>query len=181
MASGSGSGAGSSGASDWRQIVRDELRAVTSRELNRALQTAMQQQQQPAVPRPIHCRTYIPRDRIAAHHRLYADYFAPQPRFGDNLFRRRFRMRRELFLHIVGVLERRYLYFRMREDAVGRPGHTHIQKCTATIRQLAYGGTADMFDEYLHIGETTARECMEFFYQGIREIFGDTYLRKPTP
>ncbi|XP_047942625.1 uncharacterized protein LOC125189386 [Salvia hispanica] len=127
--SGSGSGAGGSGASDWRQIVRDELRAVTSREINRALQAAMQQQQQPAVPRPVHRRTYIPRDHIAAHHRLYADYFAPQSR--------------------------------MREDAVGRPGHTPIQKCTSAIRQLAYGGTADMFDEYLHIGETTAREFLE--------------------
>ncbi|XP_047941042.1 uncharacterized protein LOC125188307 [Salvia hispanica] len=140
----------------------------------------MQQQHQPAVPRPIHRRIYIPRDHIAAHHRLYADYFAPQPRFGDNLFRRRFSMRRELFLCIVGALERRHLYFRMREDADGRPGHA-IQKCTAAIRQLAYGGTTDMFDEYLHIGETNARECMEFFCQGIREIFGDTYLRKPTP
>ena len=49
--SGSGSGAGGSGAPDWRQIVRDELRAVMSRKINRALQGAMQQQRQPAVPR----------------------------------------------------------------------------------------------------------------------------------
>ncbi|XP_047949219.1 uncharacterized protein LOC125195059 [Salvia hispanica] len=62
----------------------------------------------------------------------------------------------------------------MREDAVGKPGYTPIQKCTAAIRQLAYGGAADMFDEYLHIGESTARECLEFFCQGVREIFGDT-------
>ncbi|XP_047949482.1 uncharacterized protein LOC125195367 [Salvia hispanica] len=179
--SGSGSGAGDSGAPDWRQIVRDELRAVTSREINRALQAAMQQQRQPAVPRPIHHRTQIPRDRIAAHHRLYEDYFVPQPRFGDNLFRRRFRMKRPLLLRIVGALERRYNYFRIREDAVGKPAHTPIQKCTAAIRQLAYGGTTDMFDEYLHIGESTARECLVFFCQGIREIFGDTYLQKPTP
>ena len=162
------------------QIVRDELCAVTSRKINRALQAAMQQQRQPAVPRPIHRRTQIPRDRIAAHHQLYADYFAPEPRFGGNLFHRRFRMSRPLFLRIIGALERRYEYFRMREDAVGKPGHTPIQKCTAAIRKLAYGGTADMFDEYLHIGKSTARECLDFFYQGVREIFGDTYLRKPT-
>ncbi|XP_047961593.1 uncharacterized protein LOC125206374 [Salvia hispanica] len=124
--SGNGSGTGGSGAPDWRQIVRDELRAVTSREINRALQAAMQQQQQPAVPRPIHHRTQIPRDRIAAHHRLYVDYFALEPRFGDNSFRRRFRMMRPLFLRIVGTLERQYKYFRIREDAVGKPGHTPI-------------------------------------------------------
>ncbi|XP_047962012.1 uncharacterized protein LOC125206833 [Salvia hispanica] len=178
---GSGSGVGGSSAVDWRQIVRDELRAVTSREINRALQAAMQQQQQPSVPRPIRRRTTIPRDRIAAHHRLYADYFAPEPRFGDNLFRRRFRMSHPLFLRIVGALERRYEYFRMQEDAVGKPDHTPVQKCTAAIRQLAYGGAADMFDEYLHIGESIAHECLEFFCAGVREIFGDTYLWKPIP
>ncbi|XP_047961393.1 uncharacterized protein LOC125206143 [Salvia hispanica] len=67
-------------------------------------------------------------------------------------------MRRPLFLRIVGALERRYKYFRIKEDAVGKPGHTPIQKCTTAIWQLAYRGTADMFDEYLYIGESTARE-----------------------
>ena len=138
------------------------------------LQAAMKQQQQSAVPRPIRRRTTVPRDRIAAHHRLYADDFAPEPRYGDNLFPRRFRMSHPMFLRIVSALERRYEYFRMREDAVGKPGYTPIQKCTAAIRQLAYRGAADMFDEYLHIGESTARECLEFFCQGVREIFGDT-------
>ena len=89
-------------------------------------------------------------------------------------------MRRPLFLRIVGALERRYDYFRMREDAVGKPDHTPIQKCTAAIRQLAYGGATDMFDEYLHVGKTTARVCLQYFCEGVREIFGDEYLRKPT-
>ncbi|XP_042012228.1 uncharacterized protein LOC121760654 [Salvia splendens] len=96
-------------------------------------------------------------------------------------FRRRFRMHQTLFMHIVNALERRYTYFRLREDAIGRPGHSPIQKCTAAIRKLAYGGPADMFDEYLHMGEMTARECLMYFYQGVIEIFRDTYLRKPTP
>ncbi|XP_047965076.1 uncharacterized protein LOC125209520 [Salvia hispanica] len=82
---------------------------------------------------------------------------------------------------IVSALERRYEYFRFRKDASGRPGHTIIQKCTATIRQLAYGGVADMFDEYLHIGETTARDCLKYFCEGVIEIFRDMYLPKPTP
>ena len=63
-------------------------------------------------------------------------------------------------MHIVGALERRYDFFRIREDAAGKPGHTAIQKCTAAIRQLVYGGPTDMFDEYLHIGESSAVECL---------------------
>ena len=38
-----------------------------------------------------------------------------------------------------------------------------------------------MWDEYLHIGETTARDCLQHFCQGVIEIFGEQYLRKPTP
>ena len=69
----------------------------------------------------------------------------------------------------------------MREDAVGKPDHTPIQKCTAAIRQLAYGGATDMFDEYLHVGKTTARVCLQYFCEGVREIFGERYLQKSTP
>ncbi|XP_042044362.1 uncharacterized protein LOC121790122 [Salvia splendens] len=90
-------------------------------------------------------------------------------------------MQRPLFMHIVGALESRYGYFRVREDAAGKLGHTPIQKCTAALRQLAYGGVADMFDEYLHIGESIACDCLKYFCQGVREIFEDKYLRKPTP
>ena len=90
-------------------------------------------------------------------------------------------MHRPLFMSIVNALERRYKYFRFTKDASGRPGHSPIQKCTAAIRQLAYGGAADMFYEYLHIGEMTGRKCLQHFCQGIIHIFGERYLRKPTP
>ena len=48
------------------------------------------------------------------------------------------------------------------------------------VQQLAYGGSADMFDEYLNVAETTGCECLKNFCQGVRETFGDTYPRKPT-
>ncbi|XP_047961879.1 uncharacterized protein LOC125206682 [Salvia hispanica] len=49
-------------------------------------------------------------------------------------------------------------YFQYREDDIGRPGLTPLQKCTVAIQQLAYGTTADM---------------------GIVEAFSDAYLRRP--
>ena len=52
-------------------------------------------------------------------------------------------------------------------------------KCTAAMRMLAYGITADCVDEYLNIGASTAHECMKKFCSSIIEVFGEEYLRKP--
>ncbi|XP_047961539.1 uncharacterized protein LOC125206310 [Salvia hispanica] len=82
---------------------------------------------------------------------------------------------------LLHIFERRYEFFGIGEDAAVKPGHTAVQKCTAVIRQLAYGGPTDMFDEYLHIGESSAVECLLNFCAGVRSIFGDRYLRRPSP
>uniref|UniRef100_A0A0D3DCC1 DDE Tnp4 domain-containing protein n=1 Tax=Brassica oleracea var. oleracea TaxID=109376 RepID=A0A0D3DCC1_BRAOL len=68
-----------------------------------------------------------------------------------------------------------------REDGLGRLGLSTLQKCTAAIRVLAYGTAADTVDEYLRLGETTTRLCVEHFVEGIINLFGDEYLRRPTP
>jgi hypothetical protein len=65
-------------------------------------------------------------------------------------------------------------------DAVNGQGLSPLQKCTATIRQLATGSAADKLDEYLKIGETIAMEAMKNFVKGVRDVFGDQYLRRPT-
>uniref|UniRef100_A0A0D3D6N6 RNase H type-1 domain-containing protein n=1 Tax=Brassica oleracea var. oleracea TaxID=109376 RepID=A0A0D3D6N6_BRAOL len=54
-------------------------------------------------------------------------------------------------------------------------------KCTAAIRLLAYGTAADAVDEYLRLGSTTTRSCLKHFVDGIISIFGEEYLRRPTP
>ncbi|XP_047948837.1 uncharacterized protein LOC125194631 [Salvia hispanica] len=114
-----------------------------------------QEQAEQQVPRPIHRRTSVRREHVLAHQRLFKDYFTEHPRWGAPVFRRRFRMRRELFLQIVHALEARDEYFQWREDATHRKGPSPLTKCTVALRQLAYGTTADMFDEYLHVGDTT--------------------------
>ena len=46
---------------------------------------------------------------------------------------------------------------------------------------MAYGTAADTVDEYLRLGETTTRSCVENFVEGIIYLFGDECLRRPTP
>uniref|UniRef100_A0A0D3EI32 Uncharacterized protein n=1 Tax=Brassica oleracea var. oleracea TaxID=109376 RepID=A0A0D3EI32_BRAOL len=68
-----------------------------------------------------------------------------------------------------------------RRDATRRLGLSALQKCTAAIRLLAYGTAADAVDEYLRLSETTALSCLHNFTDGIIHIFGEEYLRRPTP
>uniref|UniRef100_A0A0D3BK64 Nuclease HARBI1 n=1 Tax=Brassica oleracea var. oleracea TaxID=109376 RepID=A0A0D3BK64_BRAOL len=90
-------------------------------------------------------------------------------------------MSKPLFMRIVHRLSTEVQYFAPTEDALGRSSLSPIQKCTAAIRQLAYGGGADTVDEYVRLGETTARNCLHQFTAAIIDLFGDEYLRRPTP
>uniref|UniRef100_A0A0D3DAI3 DDE Tnp4 domain-containing protein n=1 Tax=Brassica oleracea var. oleracea TaxID=109376 RepID=A0A0D3DAI3_BRAOL len=85
-------------------------------------------------------------------------------------------MNKPLFMHIVEVQ-----FFSQKKDVTGRLGLSALQKCTAAIRVLAYGYALDAVDEYLRLGATTARLCVENFVEAIINLFGDEYLRRPTP
>ncbi|WZZ45990.1 hypothetical protein YC2023_042249 [Brassica napus] len=126
-------------------------------------------------------RAYIERNREEGHIRLWNDYFSETPTYPDNIFRRCFRMNKSLFMHNVDRLSNEVQYFREKKDGLGRNSLSSLQKCTATIRVLAYGSAADTVDEYLWLGETTTRLCVENFVDGIIYLFGDEYLRRPTP
>uniref|UniRef100_A0A0D3BRI1 Nuclease HARBI1 n=1 Tax=Brassica oleracea var. oleracea TaxID=109376 RepID=A0A0D3BRI1_BRAOL len=125
-------------------------------------------------------RIFIERHREEGHQMLWDDYFSETPTYTPQLFRRRFRMNKSLFLRIVHRLSTEIPYFKPREDCTGWSSLTPLQKCTVAIRQLAYGGAADSLDEYVRLAETTARKCLHNFTAGIISLFGDEYLRRPT-
>lgn len=127
-----------------------------------------------------HTMSVRERDPVDGHARIYKDYFCKKPVYNDRLFRRRFRMRRRLFLKIVaGVLEQDD-YFQQKVDALGNPGLSPLQKVVAAIRILSYGVTADYVDEYVRIGESSANECLEHFCSAVIAKYGGKYLRTPT-
>ncbi|GJX59554.1 WAT1-related protein isoform X1 [Tanacetum coccineum] len=71
-------------------------------------------------------------------------------------------------------------YFQEWCDAVGKAGISALVKCTSAIRQLAYVAVPDSLDEYLQIGEKTSRDCLMHFCNGVIELYGEEYLRRPT-
>ncbi|XP_062193495.1 uncharacterized protein LOC133896872 [Phragmites australis] len=124
-------------------------------------------------------RRRIQRNRLEGHQRLFNDYFADPPVYPDYIFRRRFRMKRGLYLRIVEAVEDRDPWFQQRRNAAGELGLSALQKVTAAFRMLAYDAPADSLDECLRLGESTIIESMRRFVRAVVEVFGDEYLRSP--
>lgn len=144
-----------------------------------------QQRERQAVQQaPRRKRRTTDRGRAEGQKTLIQDYFDPSPEtrtFFDDQFRRRFRMRRELFLRIVEGVRNHDSYFVQKPDATGKLGFHEYQKCTAAMRVLAYGMAYDQCDEYLRIGGSTVRDSFKHFITSVIAVFGKTYLRRATP
>lgn len=84
-------------------------------------------------------RRYRDREREQGEARLMNDYFVDNPTYDQDIFRRRFRMRKSLFLRIAAAVTANDIYFQQRRDATGRKGLSSLQKCTGAMRVLAYG------------------------------------------
>ena len=59
-------------------------------------------------------------------------------------------------------------------------GFSGYQMCTATLRMLAYGTTADSWDECLQMSKSTCGDAMVRFATVVVEVFVPQYLREPT-
>nr|XP_023884048.1 uncharacterized protein LOC111996320 [Quercus suber] len=124
-------------------------------------------------------RRIIQRDHEQGHQRLFQDYFAESPVYPLNVFQRRFRMSRSLFLRIKSNLKEKDEYFVQKRNAAGVLGLSSLQKMTAALRMLAYGVAADFTDEYVRIRESTAIESLKKFVKAIVDIYSTEYLRSP--
>jgi hypothetical protein len=88
-------------------------------------------------------------------------------------------MQRHLFKRIKQTVKNHDNYFKKKPDACAKEGLSALQKCVAAIRILAYGVPADAIDEYVRIGESTARQSFQHFCRAVIKVFGDHYLRAP--
>jgi hypothetical protein len=88
-------------------------------------------------------------------------------------------MQRHLFKRIKQAVKNHDNYFKKKFDACGKEGLSALQKCVAAICILAYGVPTDAVDEYVRIGESTARQSLQHFCRAVIEVFGKYYLRAP--
>ena len=124
----------------------------------------------------LHCS--IRRNHLAGHERLFLDYFAPTPIYPPALFRRRFRMKRSLFLRIQSKVKSHDSYFVQKRNSADKLGLSSLQKITTALRMLAYGVSSDLIDKYVRIGETTVLESLKKYVTVVIDVFSEEYLRK---
>jgi len=74
------------------------------------------------------------RNRELYHELLIKDYFCANPTYDDCHFRRRYRMRRQLFEKIMSDVVSHDSYFEQRYDACGVKGFSSHQKLTCALR-----------------------------------------------
>jgi hypothetical protein len=122
-------------------------------------------------------REVIRRRRQEGHQRLILDYFGLEglpPVYPERYFRRRFRMGIDLFQHICQEVSQYDHFFAQRRSCSGLLGHSTLQKVTAAIRIMAYGIPADLVDDHLAMGESTAIYCVRRFAKAIISCFGES-------
>ncbi|XP_020243102.1 putative nuclease HARBI1 [Asparagus officinalis] len=162
---------------DWEQEL-EEMKE--EEEILKQLHARLQANERPKRRGSIPGHVMINRGREEGNSRLWNDYFSETPTYGESIFRRRFRCRRNLFIRIVNRVADHDNFFMQKRDATGKLGLSTLQKVTAAHRMLAYGTSADATDEYIRIGESTTIECLKRFCRAVIEVFGEEYLRHPT-
>ncbi|XP_071680111.1 uncharacterized protein [Lolium perenne] len=121
----------------------------------------------------------VSRNRVSGHARLYKDYFhLTDLVYKEQMFRRRYRMSRDLFMVILWDVRDNDAYFHCKPDATGKLGFTSYQKCSTTIRMHFYGMFGDIFDEYLQMCESTCHESMYRFCRAVNGVWR-TVLESP--
>ncbi|XP_008232621.1 PREDICTED: uncharacterized protein LOC103331749 [Prunus mume] len=126
-------------------------------------------------------REYKNRERENRHRNLISDYFVERPHFNSTDFRRWFRMRKELFYHILNDDVNHKPYFRHKKDGLVLQGLSPEQKLTVVFCMLAWGCSVGTTDEYCRLGESTALESLRKFCCAVEAVYGQRYLMPPNP
>lgn len=113
------------------------------------------------------------------HRRYISYYFTDQPRFGDRIFRQRFRCRKALFLRAVEKIAAHDDYFQQRSDAAGRLGMTPLHKVIVAWRKICYGYVSDGMDESFEVSASTNRQILDRFCDASIELWEKEFIRRP--
>ena len=110
------------------------------------------------------------------YEKIYKDYFATHSTYNEALFRRRFRMRKNVFIKTMEDVHRHDPFFEQKRDALGLLGAHPLLKITAALRLLCYGMSADAIDENLRLSKTTTLTSLYRFCEAVSGIYEDQTL-----
>lgn len=119
---------------------------------------------------------------VAAYECIQRDHVGPDALFGQEvlLFFRLGRSRVEVLLQALGNSDNTF-YQSFRRCRFGRMGASMEAKVLLPLRVLAYGTAPHNYSDYFQMSPSMARVCCVEFNMMIPKIFGDEYLRLPTP
>jgi hypothetical protein len=107
---------------DLQKIILEEINDPMVARVEAKMQARIEAKLQARSGSSVNSRRYINRDHEAGHAKLVAEYFAENPLYTEYPFRRRFQMRKHIFLQIVEALGNLSPYFQLRRDAFGKVG-----------------------------------------------------------
>lgn len=119
------------------------------------------------------------RDFEGAAENLIRQYFSGEESvYSEDDFERRFRMDRNVFHTIYSAIlgEGSFVH---RYDCTNKAGIHPLVRITACLRVLAYGSSADAYDESFQIAESTLLQSVKEFASMIVQKFGAMYLNRP--
>ena len=105
-----------------------------------------------------------------AEERIKRQYFVKGSTYDEKLFRRRFRMKKRLFMRIFEGVQKEDAYFETKTDGLGKRGISGLVKAVAAMKMLAYGVPADMLDDALEMSETSIDKSLERFCKAVIEV-----------
>ena len=133
-----------------------------------------------------------PSHHVMYHRRIKEEYFGYDsftkdgipykkqlPLYTDKKFHRRFRMSAKTLERIYRDIisdDKGNPDFMKGKDVCKVQGATALQKLVSSIRQLAYGNTADIAEEYTGVAENTGRLMLLSFCSWLDVVYGPTYL-----
>ena len=106
-------------------------------------------------------------------------YKKTYPMYTEKKFHRRFRMSPKTFERIYKDIisdDKGNPDFKKGKDVCKVEGATALQKLVSCIRQLAYGNSADIAEEYTGVAENTGRLMLLSFCKWMDVVYGAKYL-----
>ena len=182
--SSSSSSSSSSSGSSFEEDAREAIAIINN---NMAMCVAMCGPQPPPAENTVDHRTLQRGEReefecADALRCINRDYLGAVPKFDGKQFNTQFRIsttRFQCILEDFGKYGGRF--YAGGVDAFNRKSMSLEAKLLLPLKTMAHGVPSHCFRDYFQMSKTQAKTCLHKFHKKFTEIYGEEYLRSPTP